>query len=457
MPYTDSAMKILKAFRYLLKLTPAQRELLYRMAGCGRVVYNDSLELLLSIARKELSFTGAKKELYQLLNAMSPKERIALAKKFPSSAALNKHLTQWKKLPEREYLNEAYRDNLDQRQRDLRDKAVKDWCSGKRSFPKFRTRKLAHHSTIRFVNFTKYCSLQGRHIKLPNGLGLVRYYKSQDIEGLPKNCTVSLDPCGNWHVAIQCEIEVEAPVHNASSAVGLDMGIAKNMTLSNGNVFSGVHSFKTHQEKLAKEQRKLSRKERGSENWKKQKLKVAKLHRRIADIRRDYQQKSTTEISENHAMVVVEDLKVANMSASAKGSIEQPGTNVKAKSGLNRSILDQGWHEIHRQLKYKMAWRGGIFLKVPPHGSSQTCPACLHKDPENRKTQAEFICVHCGFEENADVVGAINTLNCGLAELESPASEFLSGPDVARRACEVNPVRGQQQEPASPSDGPSIL
>lgn len=413
-------MKILKAFRYLLKPTTEQRDLFSRMAGCGRVVYNDSLEVLLDIARKELAFTGGKKELYNLLNAMPPKERITLAKKFPSSAALNKMLTQWKKLDNRSYLVEAYTDNMQQRQRDLRDKAVKDWCSGKRGFPVFRTRKLAHHSTMRFVNFPKYCALEGRHIKLPNKLGMVRFYKSQGIQGTPKSCTVSLDPCGNWHVSILCEVELE-PARTGEGAVGIDMGIAKNMTLSNGVVFSGVHSFAAYKDKLAKEQRKLSRKERGSANWKKQKLKVAKLHRRIADIRRDYQQKSTTEISKNHAMVVVEDLKVSNMSASAKGTVEQPGSKVRQKAGLNRSILDQGWYEIHRQLEYKMLWNGGIFMKVAPHHTSQKCPACHYTSAENRKTQAEFICVHCGFTENADVVGAINTLLRGLEELEKAA------------------------------------
>lgn len=413
-------MKILKAFKYRLKPTGEQVNLLYRMAGCGRVVFNESLEMLLSIARKELNFAGDKKALYNELNSLAPKDRVALAKKFPSSAALNKHLTQWKKQSELAFLTEAYTDNLQQRQRDLRDRAVKDWCSGKRGFPVFRTRKLAHHSTLRFVNFPKYCRLEGRHAKLPNGLGFVRYYQSQPIQGLPKSCTVTLDPCGNWHLSILCEIEIE-PARTGAGAVGIDMGVAKNMTLSNGAVYKGVSSFAAHRDKLAKEQRKLSRKVRGSANWKKQKQKVARLFKRIADIRYDYQQKATTEISKTHAMVAVEALKVVNMSRSAKGTVENPGKNVRQKSGLNRSILDQGWGELRRQLEYKMAWNGGLFVAVPPHHTSQTCPVCLHVSAENRTSQARFACTHCGFEENADIVGAINVLNRGLAALESAA------------------------------------
>ena len=392
--------------------------MLYRMAGCGRVVFNASLELLLSIARQELNFAGDKKALYNELNSLAPKDRIALAKKFPSSAALNKHLTQWKKQPELSFLTEAYTDNLQQRQRDLRDRAVKDWCSGKRGFPVFRTCKLAHHSTLRFVNFPKYCRLEGRHAKLSNGLGFVRYYQSQPIQGAPKNCTVTLDPCGNWHLSILCEVEIE-PARTGTGAVGIDMGIANNMTLSNGVVYKGVNSFTAHRDKLAKEQRRLSRKVRGSANWKKQKQKVARLYKRIADIRYDYQQKATTEISKTHAMVAVEALKVANLSRSAKGTVDTPGKNVRQKSGLNRSILDQGWGELRRQLEYKMAWNGGLFVAVPPHHISQTCPACLHVSAENRTSQARFACTHCGFKENADVVGAINVLNRGLAALES--------------------------------------
>ena len=107
-------------------------------------------------------------------------------------------------------------------------------------------------------------------------------------------------------------------------------------------------------------------------------------------------------------MVVIEDLKVRNMSRSAGGDRENPGVNVKAKSGLNRSILDQGWHEFRRQLTYKQAFRGGEVLAVPAHHTSQTCPKCQHVSPDNRTSQSRFQCVECGFKENADLVGAIN-------------------------------------------------
>jgi len=131
-------------------------------------------------------------------------------------------------------------------------------------------------------------------------------------------------------------------------------------------------------------------------------------------------------------MVCIEDLQVCNMSKSAAGTSEEQGCNVRAKSGLNKAILDQGWFEFRRQLQYKLDWNGGILIAVPPQNTSRTCPACGHVSKDNRQTQADFACVECGYENNADVVGAINVLRAGHA----------------RFACEVNPVRDQQQEPA---------
>ncbi|KAI3597628.1 putative transposase InsQ for insertion sequence element IS609, partial [Cupriavidus necator H850] len=129
--------------------------------------------------------------------------------------------------------------------------------------------------------------------------------------------------------------------------------------------------------------------------------------------RLDYLHKATTTISENQAMVCIEDLKVRNMSKSAAGSSGQPGKNVRAKSGLNKAILDQGWYEFGRQLEYKLAWNGGWLIAVPPQHTSRTCPCCGHVSAENRQRQASFACVACGYANHADVVGAINILARG--------------------------------------------
>lgn len=112
-------------------------------------------------------------------------------------------------------------------------------------------------------------------------------------------------------------------------------------------------------------------------------------------------------------MVCIEDLQVRNMSRSAAGTREQPGRNVRAKSGLNKAILDQGWAEFRRQLEYKLAWNGGWFVAVSPQYTSQVCPGCGHVSADNRRTQVQFVCVACGYHNHADVVGAINILARG--------------------------------------------
>ncbi|AFG42634.1 RNA-guided endonuclease TnpB family protein [Escherichia coli] len=140
-------------------------------------------------------------------------------------------------------------------------------------------------------------------------------------------------------------------------------------------------------------------------------------HSNPEHIRRDYLHKVTTTVSKNHAMIVIEDLKVSNMSKSAAGTVSLPGRNVRAKSGLNRSILDQGWYEIRRQLAYKQLWRGGQVLAVPPAYTSQRCVCCGHTAKENRLSQSKFRCQVCGYTANADVNGARNILAAGHAVL----------------------------------------
>ena len=224
--------------------------------------------------------------------------------------------------------------------------------------------------------------------------------------------------CGRFYVSLQTEFEYTPPTHQGGE-IGIDMGIVRFATLSNGEYFEPLNAFKTYKGKLAKLQRQLKNKVKFSKNWQKLQAKIAKLHHKIANCRKDYLHKISTEICKNHARIYVEDLQVANMSKSAKGTIEQPGQNVAQKSGLNRAILDQAWGEFRRQLEYKSAWRGGLVVAVPPHNTSRTCPCCGHTDQANRQTQADFKCVNCGYTENADVVGAINILERGRATVQA--------------------------------------
>jgi len=247
-------------------------------------------------------------------------------------------------------------------------------------------------------------------------LGWIRYRNTREVIGEVKNVTVSLS-CGKWYISIQTEYEVPEPTHCSTSMVGVDAGITKLATLSDGTVYQPVNSFKASQRKLAVLQRQLSRKVKFSANWQKQERNIQRLHSHIANIRCDYLHKITSEISKNHAMIAIEDLKVSNMSKSAKGTSEQHGKNVREKSGLNRSILDQGWYEMRRQLEYKQHWRGGQLLAVPPAYTSQRCACFGHTTKENRLSQSKFVCQACGYTANADINGARNILAAGHAVL----------------------------------------
>nr|UVD61990.1 putative transposase [Citrobacter freundii] len=383
-------MLIQKAYKYRLEPTDQQAQRLRQLCGCARFVWNYALAETLSI----LDAGG----------------------KIPSAFDLNKMLTTWKKLPDLDFLAEGYTDNLQQKLKDLH--AAWKRCFDKSlaaARPVFK-KKSKGNDSIRFVNFNKYCELDNRRVKLPSGLGWVKFRQSRKVDGVIKNCTIS-QHAGHWYISFQVEQIVAEPAHTSTSAVGLDAGIAKLITLSDGTTFQPVKSFKVNQGKLARLQRVLARKVKFSANWKKQKVKISRLHSHIANIRRDYLHKATTTISKNHAMIVIEDLKVSNMSKSAAGTKDQPGRNVAAKSGLNRAILDQGWHEMRRQLTYKQAWLGGDVLAINPAYTSQKCACCGHTAKDNRQTQANFVCTACGYSANADINGARNILAAGHAVL----------------------------------------
>lgn len=320
-------------------------------------------------------------------------------------------LVEWKNATETQWFNDSPSQPLQQSLKDL-ERAYKNFFRKRAAFPRFKKR--GQNDAFRYPQGVKLDQENSR-IFLPK-LGWMRYRNSRQVTGVVKNVTVS-QSCGKWYISIQTESEVSTPVHPSASMVGLDAGVAKLATLSDGTVFEPVNSFQKNQKTLARLQRQLSRKVKFSNNWQKQKRKIQRLHSRIANIRRDYLHKVTTAVSKNHAMIVIEDLKVSNMSKSAAGTVSQPGRNVRAKSGLNRSILDQGWYEMRRQLEYKQLWSGGQVLAVPPAYTSQRCACCGHTAKENRLSQSKFRCQVCGYTANADVNGARNILAAGHAVL----------------------------------------
>lgn len=355
-----------------------------RQAGCCRFVWNRTLDL-----QQQRLDAGERVLRYNQAALLLPewKQELPWLKTDAHSQALQRTL---------KHLDRALMDAFDP--------------DSPKQFPRFKKRGQRD----------AFCYPQGCRLDPANSriylpkVGWVRYRNSREVLGTIKNVTISRSG-ENWFVAIQTQRDVEAPTHPAETAVGIDMGIARFATLSDGSFVEPLNSFKKHERKLARAQRSLARKIKFSNNWHKQKRRITRLHQRIANVRADFLHKTSTTISKNHAVVVLEDLQIKNMSASARGTKEQPGRNINQKRGLNRSILDQGWSEFRRQLDYKQQWNGGRVLAVPPRNTSRTCPECGHVSGDNRTTQARFLCVACGHRDNADRVAAINILAAGHA------------------------------------------
>lgn len=382
-------MKIKKAYKFRLTPTDEQRQLMTLFAGHCRFLWN--------------------KVLFMNLQRLKENQPILWYHEADFWSKL------WKRSEEFGFLKEAPAHCLQQKVKDL-DKAFRDaFDKTQRNKRLPKKRKLNLHDSFRFPE-PKHIHIDNRRIKLPK-LGWIRFRKSQAIEGIIKNATVSKH-AGHWYVAIQVEQDIQLPLSNAAkSDIDLDMGIAEFAYCSDGATIKPIHAFKRYQDKLAKAQRRLSKKVKFSENWKKQKAKIQRIHSKIAHVRRDFLHKASTNLSKNHAMIVVEALKVNNMSRSARGSIEEPGKQVKAKSGLNKSILDQGWSEFRRQLGYKLNWAGGLLLEVSPQYTSQRCSRCGHVAKDSRQSRDTFCCVQCGHETHADLNAAKNILAAGHAVL----------------------------------------
>lgn len=376
---------IRKAFKFRLNTKAKHEQCLTAYAGGLRFIWNKALAINLSRLR----------EGYGLLW-------------YPEMDFWTK---QWKASEDYGFLKDIPSQAIQQKLKDL-DKAFKDAFDKTqplKRIPVFKKKSQCMDS-MRFPQGFKVDQANSR-VFLPK-LGWISYRNSREVVGEVKNVTVSRQG-KHWFASFQTEYAVDELQHPSTSIVGIDLGVKRFATLSNGRFYAPLNAFKQMQARLAKLQRQLKHKVKFSQNWKKLQVKIRKLHARIANARQDYLHKISTEISKNHAIVVVEDLKVRNISASAKGDSVNPGKQVKHKSGLNRSILDQGWGMFVDQLSYKQNWLGGQLLKVNPQYTSQTCPCCQHISRHNRQTQADFHCQECGYRNHADIVGAINIVTRG--------------------------------------------
>ena len=395
-------MTINKSFKYELRLTEAQEKFFSQVAGCCRHIWNKGLELKVNLWKEK-------------------QESI-------SRFELDNLLTKWKK--DYTWLKIPPSQALQQVNKDL-DLAFKSFFTKKGGHPKFKKRGVNDGFRLpQGIVLQSQLSSKIGVVKLPK-VGEVRFIKSREIEGRIRFVTITRK-CGKWYISFNCELEIDICNEKKGLPIGIDRGVVKFIQCSNGNVFNGFTISEEVKKKLLRLLRKLAGKKKFSSNWRKLLRKIQKIYNYIANKRKDYLHKISTQLAKNHSLIVMEDLRISNMTKSAKGTVENPGKNVKAKSGLNRSILNQGWYLFQKLIEYKMSWSGGKVVYVDPKYTSQKCSRCGHIAKENRKSQSVFKCVGCKYELNADLNASKNILAeghsviaCGEKTLVSSMNQEL--------------------------------
>lgn len=396
-------MESLYAVRLQLAPTPAQEEQFYQLAGCKRVVFNCAREQRRWFARpgKGISFSQQCTELAEF------KEQ------FPWLADAPHHV-------------------LQQALADL-EAAYKNFWAGRAGPP--QAKKKGRGDSFRFPDPTQIelvgnlqvpdkrrtHSIKRAWLKLPK-VGRVACALHRAIPKGAKLCSVTISLSGGrWSASVLLSVQVPTPEDRRDApVVGIDMGVKQPVALSTGGIFQLPRASDGDAEHLAKLHQAIARKKKGSRNRKKAKTRLAAFQACQARVRKDAMEKVTTAIAKNHAVVAMEDLRIKNMTASARGTVEEPGKNVTQKAGLNRSFLDVAPGRFRERLGHKLAASGGMLLLVPAHYTSQRCSRCGHISAENRKTRDWFACVKCKHEQDADINAAENIRQLARGEWGNP-------------------------------------
>ena len=285
------------------------------------------------------------------------------------------------------------------------DQAMRNFFAGTHRRPSWR--KAARDEGFRIVAVktgdVRRLNRSHGEVKIPKA-GWVRFRWSRPVPAGAKSFRVTRDRAGRWHVAFAV-IPGPVPGPGTGETVGIDRGVKVGAALSTGEMLTAPRLSGRETARLLRLERKLARARRGSNRRRKVKAQIARVKAREADRRKDWCEKTSTDIARRFDVIRVEDLMTANMMRSVKGTVEAPGRNVAQKAGLNREISRSGWGKLVERLEDKAP---GRVERVNPAYTSQRCSACGHVARENRESQAVFLCTACGFACNADVNAARN-------------------------------------------------
>jgi len=323
-----------------------------------------------------------------------------------SSFDLIKRLVPMKKVEGGEFLKEVDSTALQQSVKNI-DVSYRNFFRGA-GFPSFKSK---HNSRQSYKSTTS--KIKENRLYLPK-VGLIKMRGFRKFDGKIISCVVSFE-ADQYHASLTFDdkVEYQKPRHNNKS-VGIDVGVTLFATLSNGEMIKPLNLEKEIRE-MKKAQTNLSRKVKGSRNRQKAKVKLARRHLKITNKRKNFLHQVSNRITNENQVIVIENLKIKNMSKKAKGSVENPNMRASAKSGLNRSITQQSWGMFFTMLEYKAIKKGGEVIKIDPKYTSQKCSKCGHISKQNRQSQSKFVCTSCGFSTNADYNASINIAGAGYA------------------------------------------
>ncbi|MDT0533289.1 transposase [Micromonospora sp. DSM 115977] len=360
-----------RAYKFRFYPTAQQAELLSRTFGCVRKVYNLALH-----ARTEAWYQRQERVNYNATSAM---------------------LTAWKKTEELAFLNEVSSVPLQQTLRHLQSAFANFWDKRAR-YPRFKSKRRSRASAEFTPSAFRWRDGQLTLAKMTDPLAIV-WSRSLPEGQSPSTVTVSRDSAGRWFVSLLCEDQIET-LPAAESAVGIDAGLEHLLTLSTGEKIANPRHERADRTRLARAQRELARKEKGSHNRAKARLKVARVHARIGDRRRDHLHKLTTRLVRENQTLVIEDLTVRNMVRNHR---------------LARAINDAAWHQFRELLTYKCAWYGRNLTVIDRwYPSSKVCSTCAAV-ARNMPLKVRAWTCRCGTTHDRDVNAARNILAAGLA------------------------------------------